>query len=167
VADAPLACVDLGSGGGVPGLVLATHWPASTWTLIEAGRRRSAFLDAAVTRLGLADRARIAPERAEVVGRDPMHRGAYTLVVARSFGPPAVTAECAAPLLATGGLLVVSEAPGSDGARWHAGGLAGLGMSPVQLIGDVAGTFQVLLQRSTCPHTYPRRVGVPSKRPVF
>jgi 16S rRNA (guanine527-N7)-methyltransferase len=165
VPDAPRACVDLGSGGGVPGLVLAAAWPGSTWALVEARQRRRDFLVEAVARLGLVGRARVVGERAEVVGRDPTHRGGYALVVARSFGPPAVTAECAAPLLAPGGLLVVSEPPGSDGARWDAVALAPLGLSPARLWQDPAATFEVLLQQAPCPDRFPRRA--PSKRPLF
>jgi 16S rRNA (guanine527-N7)-methyltransferase len=163
----PAAAVDLGSGGGVPGLVLATAWPGSAWTLVEAHGRHAAFLDEAVARLGCSDRVRVVHERAEVVGRDPAHRGAYLLVVARSFGPPGVTAECAAPLLAPGGVLVVSEPPASAGARWHPDGLARLGAAPERVARTPKGTFQVIRQASPCPDRYPRRVGVPAKRPLF
>jgi 16S rRNA (guanine527-N7)-methyltransferase len=167
VGGPPQECVDLGSGGGVPGLVLATSWPASRWTLIEAGRRRCAYLAEAIARLGLGGRVQVVGERAEAIGRDPGHRGRYGLVVARSFGPPPVTAECAAPLLRTGGFLVVSEPPDSDGARWEPSGLAVVGMEPVRLWQDMAGTFQVVAQRLPCPDRYPRRTGVPAKRPLF
>jgi 16S rRNA (guanine527-N7)-methyltransferase len=166
-AHPPAVCVDLGSGGGVPGLVLAGYWPASNWTLIESRRRRSAFLTEAVSRLGLDHRVEVVGERAEIVGRDPAHRGRYALVVARGFGPPGVTAECAAPLLLAGGILVVSEPPASDGSRWTVAGLAQLGMAPHRLLQDPAGSFQAMRQRTPCPGTFPRRVGVPSKRPLF
>jgi len=163
----PRSAVDLGSGGGVPGLVLAIAWPDSTWTLVEAHGRRASFLQEAASQLGCAARVHVVAERAEIVGRDPAHRGRYPLVVARSFGPPAVTAECASALLAPGGVLVVSEPPASDGARWRPAGLSLLGAAPERLVRTAKGTFQLIRQASPCPSRYPRRVGVPSKRPLF
>ena len=110
--DEPQQAVDLGSGGGIPGLVLARHgWPGCRWLLLEAGARRSDFLRQAVTALRLEDRVEVVQGRAEEMGRDPQRRHVADLVVARSFGPPAVTAECAAPLVAVGGMVVVSEPP--------------------------------------------------------
>ena len=166
-AAPPHSAVDLGSGGGVPGLVLACAWPGSSWVLVEAHRRRAAFLEEAAVQLGCAERVRVVAERAELVGRDPAHRGSSPLVVARSFGPPGVTAECGAPLLALGGALVVSEPPGGDGARWPAAGLARLGAVPERVAHTAKGTFQLIRQAAACPERYPRRVGVPTKRPIF
>jgi 16S rRNA (guanine527-N7)-methyltransferase len=163
----PTRAADLGSGGGVPALPLALVLPASQWVLIEAGVRRAAFLRSAVAGLGLGDRVEVVEDRAEVVGRSPTHRGRLDLVVARSFGPPAVVAECAAPLLALGGCAVVSEPPGGVPARWPVAGLAELGMVPGPSLTIGAGTFQVLHQERPCPDRYPRRVGVPVKRPLF
>ena len=96
--------VDLGSGGGLPGLVLARHWPASSWLFLDINRRRTEWLAGAVSSLGMADRVKVRCQRAEEAGRDPLLRSSFDLVTARSFGPPAVTAECAAPLLSMGGL---------------------------------------------------------------
>jgi 16S rRNA (guanine527-N7)-methyltransferase len=158
---------DLGSGGGVPALPLAVALPGSRWVLIESGARRAAFLRQAVGRLGLDDRVSVVEERAEVVGRSPAQRGRLDLVVARSFGPPAVVAECTAPLLRVGGCAVVSEPPGGVPDRWPPEGLAELGMRAGATVTTASGTFQVLLQERPCPERYPRRVGVPAKRPLF
>ena len=106
--------VDLGSGGGLPGLVVATDWPEVTLALLEANGRRAAFLRRAVERLGLESRVSVLEERAEVCGREPGSRAAFDGALARSFGRPAVLAECAAPLLKVGGWLLVSEPPHSD-----------------------------------------------------
>lgn len=165
VPSAPARFADLGTGGGVPGLVLALRWPSAEVVLVEGSTRRAAFLTAAVARLGLDGRCRVVAERAELVGRRAGLRGACDVVTARGFAPPPVTAECAAPLLRVGGLLVVSEPPtGED--RWPAAGVAPLGLTP----GDTWNTdfhYRSLRQSTPCPTRYPRRVGVPQKRPLF
>lgn len=164
---APARAADLGSGAGLPGLPLALWFAATRWTLVEASVRRAAFLRAAVRQLGLDDRISVAEERAEVIGRAPAYRGSFDLVVARSFGPPAVLAECAAPLLRTGGRAVVSEPPGGEPERWPALGLAPLGMAPGAAVRAGGAAYQVLRQERPCPDRWPRRVGLPAKRPLF
>jgi 16S rRNA (guanine527-N7)-methyltransferase len=168
--------LDLGSGGGLPGLVLGVVWPEVRWLLLDAQLRRVTFLSAAVDELGLAERVRTLQARAEEVGRDERHRGKYSLVVSRSFGPPAVVAECGAPLLRVGGHLVVSEPPGSeDGAdkkRWPLADLTPLGLEPDPAdkatgYRSTAAGFARFVQARPCPDRYPRRVGVPARRPLF
>jgi 16S rRNA (guanine527-N7)-methyltransferase len=161
----PERAVDLGSGGGLPGLVLALAWPDTTWVLIDAHRRRCAFLERALLELELGSRAVVVCERAEVTGRGT-RRSTQDLVVARGFGPPAVTAECAAPLLRPGGRLLVAEPPGGAPERWPEAGLAALGLRREgRLVEPVA--IQILRQVSPCPGRFPRRVGTPAKRPLF
>lgn len=158
--------LDLGSGGGVPGLVLAAALPRVRWILLDGMVRRTTFLREAVDELGLGDRVEVRTARAEEAGRRPELRGQLDLVVARSFGGPAVTAECAAGLLRVGGQLVVSEPPGSAGERWAEDGLQQLGL---RLVAVEAGppTFARLVQQMPAPERVPRRVGVPSKRPLW
>ena len=163
----PEQAADLGSGAGLPGLPLALCFPGSSWLLVESSVRRAAFLRQAVRQLGIEDRVEVAEERAEVVGRSPGWRGRLDLVVARSFGPPAVVAECGAPLLAAGGYAVVSEPPGGMPSRWPLSGLSPLGMAPGAAVAAEEGAYQILRQEHPCPDRYPRRVGVPAKRPLF
>lgn len=162
---------DLGSGGGLPALVVASRWPDVRLTLVEAQHRRAEFLQEAILRLGLGQRAVVIAQRAETVGRNPEHRGKYQVVTARSFGPPAVVAECAAPLLRTGGALLVSEPPTTDAGqtRWPVEGLTRLGMGPAEFdqLDEGRRHFVALPQLVVCPEEYPRRVGVPAKRPLF
>jgi len=172
-ASAAPRLVDLGSGGGLPGLVVAVEWPEASLDLLEAGGRRAAFLARAVSRLGLSERVRVLHERAEVCGRQSGHRGAYDGVLARSFGRPAVVAECAAPLLEVGGWLVVSEPPEDErptgaaaDARWPPGPLALLGLEPLGPVHEEFG-YEVLRQAAPCPEDFPRRNGVPAKKPLF
>jgi 16S rRNA (guanine527-N7)-methyltransferase len=172
VGDAPRLALDLGSGGGLPGLVLARRWPTSSWVLLDGSPTRTTFLADAVEELALTDRVTVVTGRAEEVGHLEAHRAVFDLVVSRSFGPPAVVAECAAPFLIVGGRLVVSEPPG-DADRWdHPDELAMLGLSavPPTVPAGAArgrGSFRTLVQVSPCPPRYPRRVGIPAKRPLF
>jgi 16S rRNA (guanine527-N7)-methyltransferase len=164
----PTRAVDLGAGGGVPGLVLAVHsWPTARWTLIDSRARRASFLEEAVRRLRLTDRVDVIESRVEVIGREGSHRGRYDLVVARAFGVPAVVAECAAPLLRIGGDLVVSEPPGEAWRkRWPALRLGELGLEQV-LHAPGPPAFMVARQQTECPSRFPRRPGIPAKRPLF
>lgn len=165
--------LDLGSGGGLPGLVLAELLPLAHGTLLDGRTERARLLTEHVEALGWGSRVRVVGVRAEVAGRDPGLRGRFGLVVARGFARPAVTAECAAPLLAPGGLLVVSEPPeDAGGDRWPAAALAAFGLVPLEVVveGDGADhphTYQVLSQQEPCPDRWPRRTGIPAKRPRY
>jgi len=170
--EAPARAVDLGAGGGLPGLVLAHEvWPGTAWTFVDAQRKRTDFLAEAVEALGLDDRVVVVTERAEIIGRDAEHRRTYDLVVSRSFGRPAVVAECAAPLLRPGGRLVVSEPPATNVSdRWPTAPLATLGCAPAQaqVIGEGEGYHFVRIdQAEVTADRFPRRVGIPTKRPLF
>ncbi|MCI4354384.1 MAG: class I SAM-dependent methyltransferase, partial [Thermoplasmata archaeon] len=106
--------LDLGSGGGIPGLVLAQRWPTARGTLLDAHGKRCSFLREALGDLSLEPRIGVVCGRAERLARDAALRGGFELVVARSFGAPAVTAECAVGFLLSGGRLVVTEPPELD-----------------------------------------------------
>jgi 16S rRNA (guanine527-N7)-methyltransferase len=170
--DGPV--LELGSGGGLPGLVMAVEDRDLRLVLVDSARRSVEFLRWAVEELELSSRVEIVHARAELVGRDERYRGGFGAVLARSFAPPAVTAECAAPLLVVGGRLIVSEPPAKDvGAggpialsRWPVEGCAELGLTPELNLRDRFG-FAVLRQTSPCPDRFPRRTGIPAKRPLF
>ena len=178
--------VDLGSGGGIPGLVLAVELPGSRWHLVERSRARADWLTRSVGRLGLRDRVVVRHEAAEVAGRGPL-RGTCAIVVARCFASPAVAAECAAPLLRIGGRAVFSDlhdtSPGPSGpssgdpgpsgehggvaGRWDEESLTTLGLTLVRTWQSDEGTYALLEQRTACPERFPRSPGVPARRPLF
>ena len=155
----PVSAVDLGSGGGLPGLPLALAWSTTAWLLVEANGRRARFLAQAAHRLGIEKRVEVRAERAEALGRRAGERGRHQAVVARGFAAPAVTAECAAAFLAVGGRLLTSEPP--DQRSWPEAPLAELGLA----VAGRRGGVMVLEQRSPCPDRFPRRS--PAKRPLF
>lgn len=168
VPTVPRRVVDLGSGGGLPGLVLATAcWPEAEVALLDGSQRRCTYLELAVAELGLGPRVTVRWGRAEEVGHEPGWRGRADVVVARGFGAPAVTAEGAAPLLAVGGSLVVSEPPGAGGERWDGAGLSRLGLELVEIRQVGGAGYARLRQVVACPPPYPRRPGVPARRPLF
>ena len=115
--------------------------------------------------------------RAESAGREAALRGRQSLVVSRSFGPPATTAECGAPFLALEGLLVVAEPPLALGEkpegqrvghadRWPIDRIGVLGLEATAFVQAPFG-YQILRQVEPCPDRFPRRDGVPAKRPLF
>jgi hypothetical protein len=145
--------LDLGSGGGIPGLVLAALRPELTVVLLDARTNRTDFLERAVGRLGWIGRVSVVAGQAETVGRSPHWRGRCSAVVARSFASPSVTAEDAAPFLAVGGQLLVSEPPEPVGERWPAAGLAVVGLEADEATPGLASFTQV----RACPDRFPRR----------
>ena len=167
--DAPARALDLGSGGGVPSLALAClAWPACQWVLLDARKRSYEFLEEAVVALGLTSRVEVVRGRAEEAGRLPALRASFDLVTARGFAPPGITAECGAPFLKSGGHLVVSEPPGGAPDRWDAAGLAALGLVRDEAVAPHPGAAMARFrQAELCPDRYPRRTGIPAKRPLF
>ena len=172
--------VDLGSGAGVPGLVLAREWPEARGILIDAAQRRCRFLIEAVDRLELAPRVSVRCGRAEDLARDQELRDAQGLVVARGFGAPAVVAECGVGFVEPGGSLVVTEPPpvatgpgaahgvaAGMAARWPEDGLELLGLSVVAELRDEIAGVVVLMKHGHTAERWPRRAGVPHKRPLW
>ena len=157
---------DLGSGGGVPGLVMALEQSSIDFVLLDRSRRRADFLETAVQDLKLANRVTIALGDAAELARLPQHHHAYDGVVSRAFGPPAVVAECSAGLLRPGGRLVVSEPPSGGETRWPADALAQLGMRFVRTTADTP-TFAELECLAAADPAHPRTWKQIRKRPLF
>lgn len=157
--------MDLGTGGGVPGLPLAYWRQDLNWLLVDAMAKRMAFVRRAVVELGIG--AEVVEGRAEDLARQPAYAHQIDVVVARSLAAPAVAAEYVAPFLKAGGKGVIAEPPGGAPDRWSAAGLAELGMRTGHALYAPSATLQILEQVSECPAKFPRRVGVAAKRPLF
>ena len=166
--------LDLGSGGGLPGIALLALRPDLEVTLLDAQHRRCDLLRSTVESWPNEITGRVVEGRAENLARTEDLDGAFDVVVARLFGAPAVTAECAVRFLRPdSGVLLVSEPPDIAPARWPADGLNELGLVDVGLSGverePVAGRARIRMIRrqGDLPARYPRPVGRPAKRPLF
>jgi len=163
--------LDLGSGGGVPGLVLALARPEQPWVLVDSVRKKADVLRDFVATLGI-DNVEVISERAEVLGHDPAHRESQALVTARACATLPVLAEYALPLLSVGGTLVAWKGPISAD-ELHAGKAAaaacGGGAPSVLPSGfDELGEHRlvVIAKGKPTPHRYPRRPGEPGRHPL-
>ncbi len=118
IADEASSVIDLGSGGGLPGLVIGWCRPDLRVTLVDRRAKRTDFLRRAVQRLHLERNVVVITADVLDLGRLSTHAMAYDAVTARSFGPPDQTVRLALSLLAEGGEILVSDPPGPD--RWPA-----------------------------------------------
>ena len=122
--------MDIGTGAGVPGLIIAVDRPDLTLVLTDRREARMDALARGVTAMGIRDRAKVLTADVAVLGQNPEHAANYDAVVCRGFASPDVTAILARPLLKNGGTLIVSEPPVSDPSRWPADLLNRLGFDP-------------------------------------
>jgi 16S rRNA (guanine527-N7)-methyltransferase len=163
---------DLGPGGGFPGVPMAIAEPALELVLIESHGRRAEFLRHLVQALGL-DAASVVHARAEAAGRDPALRASFHLVVARALAPMAVLVEYALPLLREHGVLAAAKGSRALEELQEAAGaielLGGVALDPVPLpLPEDAPAQSLVLVRRERPldDRYPRRAGIPAKRPL-
>ncbi len=163
--------VDVGSGGGLPGIPLAVAVPGLQVTLLEASVRKGTFLKGLVATLGLAE-VSVVVARAEEFGRSAARAG-YDVATIRAVASLAVAAEYCLPLLKRGGAFVAMKGP-AVAAEMDAGIAAArlLGGGPpevVELKLPILGhrrTLVVVRKIDETPPGYPRRVGVPNRRPL-
>ncbi|HEX4979215.1 MAG TPA: RsmG family class I SAM-dependent methyltransferase [Acidimicrobiales bacterium] len=155
------ATLDLGSGGGVPGLILAEWLPETRWVLLDANRRRTSFLADAVATCGLATRVAVVRGRAEEVAHLTSHREVYAAVTARGFGSPAATAEIAAGFVAEGGVALISDTFAER--PWPAARLALLAFRPTESTPGL----RVLRKTGPVPADFPRTAVRQRRDPLF
>ncbi len=161
--------VDVGSGAGLPGIPLKIARPEIQVTLIEADQAKAAFLVHACATLRL-ENVEVVARRAEEAGRDPRLRERFDVAVARALAPLPVLVELCLPLVRVGGRLLAQKTKDEDpAAAAHAIELLGGKLSGVLAAPSTAreaGTVVVIDKERPAPAQYPRRAGVPARKPL-
>jgi len=140
VAALPLEAVkvlDLGSGAGVPGLVIALDRPLARLTLVDRRAKRVDALRRAITAMDWTSRVQAVEADADSLATQPVWAGSQDAVVARGFGPPDLTLEIAARLARPGGWIIISEPPADQPSRWDPTLLTRCGVSAPERLGRV------------------------------
>ena len=169
----PLALIDVGTGGGFPGLAVAIALPQARLTLVDSVGRKVEAVQAMAAALGLAERVEVRCERIERTGQASGCRGRYDWAMARAVASAPVVAEYLVPLLQPGGRALLYR------GLWNHQDQQELEQALVPLRAQLtrvqplelpAGRGQrhalVLEPTGPCPRRYPRAVGVPSKQPL-
>lgn len=171
---APQQCrmIDIGSGAGLPGMVLALARPQWDVHLLESTNKKAEFLRLAADELKTANVSVIA-DRAETTAHDGRLRASFDMVVARGVAPLRVLAEYCLPFLRVGGRFLAMKGPGYSQEMEEAG-------TALQKLGAVvidthsftlpenmgARTLITLTKQRPTPDLYPRRPGLPGKKPL-
>lgn len=165
--------LDVGSGAGFPGLPLKIVWPRLQLTLLESRQKKVGFLQHIVSELGL-QAVNAIHARAETLAHDPLHRERYGLVLARAVAELPVLLEYALPFCRRGSLVLaqkgeaaMAEAIGSERALALLGGRIRKVVN-VEVPG-LAETRHIMVVEKVAPtpDAYPRRPGMPQKRPLY
>lgn len=172
----PGRMLDLGSGGGYPGIVLAALLPETAVVLVDSVAKKVRFLDMVIAATGLGPRVEAIAARAELLARDRNHRAAYDVVVARAVGSLADLVELAVPLLRVGGRLVVWKRDGPaaalagelEAAR-HTADVLGADrpqVEPVAIDALPGHVLVVVAKRASTAPAYPRDPALRLRRPL-
>jgi 16S rRNA (guanine527-N7)-methyltransferase len=168
----PIRMIDIGTGAGFPGIPLKIAYPHLRLTLVESVGKKAEFCRHIVEILKL-ERVEVLQARAEDLGQTTGHREVYDLAVARAVASLPVLIEYLLPLVKVGGRVIAQKgeaAPAEVHAAEHA--LRVLGgrihqVKPVVLPGVADERFLVIIDKiAATPGTYPRRSGLPAKRPL-
>jgi 16S rRNA (guanine527-N7)-methyltransferase len=169
---AGLCLIDIGAGAGFPGIPLKIICPEIELALLDSVGKKTRFLDHLVRKLDLSG-VQVFTARAEEFAQDPAHREAYDMVVSRALAELAVLAELCLPFAKPGGR-VLAPKKGEMAEELQAGAraIARLGgrlrdTITVELTGFLDSRFLVVLEKvAPTPFQYPRRPGIPAKRPL-
>ncbi len=164
--------IDVGTGAGFPGIPLKIVYPNMQLTLVESVGKKAEFCRHVVNILNLKQ-VEVVQERAEIIGQDLTYREQYDWAVARAVAILPVLAEYLLPMVHVGGSMLAMKGesgPAEAHSAEHA--LRVLGghlrqLLPVTLPGVAEERYLVVIDKvAATPNTYPRKVGVPAKRPL-
>lgn len=164
--------IDVGTGAGFPGIPLKLVYPRLQLTLLEATGKKVGFLQHMIERLGLQQVTAL-HGRAEELGHDLAHRESYDLALARAVAEMATVVEYTLPFCKVGGWVIAQKGEAGGAEAWTANrAIQLLGgelrrVLPVELPGLPEDRSLVVLEKvAPTPPTYPRRAGIPAKRPL-
>jgi 16S rRNA (guanine527-N7)-methyltransferase len=166
-----LSLLDIGTGGGFPGIPLKIIYPNLYLGLMEATNKKVEFIKEVVQKLSL-DNINITWGRAEEFGQEEQYRGKYDVVVARALAGLNTLAELTLPFLKKQGFFIAYKGPKYEGELAKAEkAILVLGGEVQDIIeSDITGikrAFVIIKKVSTTPAKYPRRPGIPQKRPIL
>jgi len=171
VSDEAKSVIDVGSGGGLPGVPLAICLPNARVTLMEATGKKARFLQQVIDDLALHDTSALS-ERSETAGRAAQHRERYDFAVARAVGPMRVMLELTLPLVRVNGQVLAMKGRRAEEELLDAGdALMRLGGGNVQLYdavpdSDDDAVIVAIDKVAATPKAYPRRPGEPKSNPL-
>ncbi|CAN6198157.1 unnamed protein product [Urochloa humidicola] len=167
-----VSLIDVGSGAGLPGLILAVARPSWRFTLLESMKKRCTFLEHAVKAMDLSN-VDVVCDRAENAGQSLDHREAYDIATARAVAELKVLAEYCLPLVRVGGLFIAAKGHDPHEEIKNAkSAVQKLGASMTELcnvesIGPHGQrTAVIYFKERATPRKYPRLPGTPSKMPL-
>jgi 16S rRNA (guanine527-N7)-methyltransferase len=159
--------IDVGSGGGLPGIPLAICMPDHHFTLLEATGKKVDFLKRVVSDLGLAN-ITVVQGRAETIGQDhKKHREMYDAAIARAVGPLSVIAELTIPLVKLSApVLLIKGAKADEELAAAKQALHALHAAHVATLDTPTGRIVILEKQRKTPRLYPRVDGEPKRKPL-
>lgn len=162
--------IDIGTGGGVPGLVLAVVRPNLEFTLHDSASKKTTWVQECVDDLKL-DNVTVKTSRLELLGRDPAARESFDAVTAKALASLAVLVELAVPLLRVGGKLIAYKGPAlaqeiEEAKRALKLLHAQVGRCRDYSLGDKSYRIAEIVKQAPTANRYPRRDGVPQKTPL-
>lgn len=165
--------MDVGTGGGMPGVPLKILFPEMKVCLADSIKRKTAFLAEMIEKFEWQDDVSVLTERAELIGRMNAHREHYDVVIARALAAMPVLVEYLLPMVRVGGRMIAQKGSSvKEEAEAALHGIEILGgrldaIEEVFLPGiEEARSFVIIEKVAETPEKYPRRVGMPKKRPL-
>ena len=165
--------VDIGTGAGLPGIPLKIVFAGMSGMLVDATAKKVELLKNLVDELGL-ESIEVIHGRAETLGHSDGLREGFDLAVARALAPMPVLAELTLPFCRVGGVVVVHKTDGAD--EEIASAEYAIEMMGGEIIRTIKATWEepessrkliVIEKVNPTPANYPRRPGMPSKRPLM
>ena len=167
-----LSLIDVGTGAGIPGLPLKILFPEISLVLLDATAKKAAFLEHLKAKLGL-DNVEIVVGRAEQVAHLGKYREKFDIVLSRAVAPLPALVELTLPFCAIGGSFIAQKKGEAAPELAQAGKAIGLLGGKLREVKDIdlkefTDQRQLIIidKVSPTPHQYPRRPGIPAKRPL-